>query len=340
MLLIHIAFLCILAAADVPVVLQPGRTTVLELNKIPPDGREVFAVTARAGQTLFVEIDPKTFGQFDENSNLQVFGPSGVALEGGLDGQWLGRFQESGIHRIAVAMPARWPYWIRFTLMDPSDPRLTAGIMPASIEADLSALGVKERFELQPFAPPSPIGLTADECWPGHVALLSQKIQIRIFAVDGLAPTFWRDDNAAWPKRLALLQKTLEGNGPMPPPIDLPAPSAGNVGLEFAAAQKRIPGGSFRIVRWLANFSAMPAHPCNPMTYVAEGISQNGRYFLLVRAEIAHPAVDGLPDLDDGPELQALKASVAKQLAAASPDSFQPSLRILDGIVASLRIPR
>src|SRR6185369_3197292 len=120
-------------------------------------------------------------------------------------------------------------------------------------------------------------------------------------AVEGIRKTFWRADGSDWPRRLAKLQDSLRGSVPPAAPFDLPVNYMAESELDFAALEKRVDSPSFRTVRWVGRFSTPESSPRNPMWYVAEGISRDGRCFLFVRVEIRHPAVDGLPELDPGP---------------------------------------
>jgi hypothetical protein len=330
------------AAAEqeaVPVPLTTGVTRILERDRIPPNGREVFTFSATAGQTLLIEWDPKKFGDYDPDRKFGIFVPGATeSLAPRYDEQWLSTLTKTGICRIVVETPARKPYVLRITLIDARDLRLDPGIAPGTISLDLSPLGVAEKFSVQPFSP-TPAALT-DESWPASLALVSRpKIELRIMSTEAIRNTYWRNEESEWTKRLALLDSSLTQGAKMASPFDLPMTRIDEAGLNFAAMEKRLDGKSFRALRWVAGFSMMSLLPANPMTYIAEGISRDGRYFLLVRAEISNPAVDGLPDMEEGPQMEAIKTRVAAKLAAAPAASFKPSLATLDAIVQSIKLP-
>jgi hypothetical protein len=163
---------------------------------------------------------------------------------------------------------------------------------------------------MQPFSP-TPAALT-DESWPASLVLSSGKIEMHIMSTEAIRNTYWRYDEAEWTKRLALLESSLRPGARLGSPFDLPMTRIDESGLFFAAMEKRLDGGSFRSLRWVANFSPVALAPFNPLIYIAEGISRDGRYFLLVRAG---------------------------KLAAAPAASFKPSLATFDSIVQSIKLP-
>jgi len=334
---------CLAAGQEaVPVQLTPGTTAIRRLEHAPTDGRYAFSVAASRGQTLLIEWDPASMSQYDSDSKLRVFAPGErePPFPEDAQGQWMHVLRQSGVYRVVLDLPAGKPYVLRMTLLDPRDPRLDPGLRPEKVWIDLAALGIHEKLSLQPFTPP-PADLTVDEPWPASLAIVrTGKIEVRIMSVEAIRNTFWRDDGSEWEKRLALLERSLQPGVKPAAPFDLPMNRIDEAELDFAAVEKRVDGTWFRALRWVATFSTPPAVPRNPFTYVAEGISRDGRYFLLMRAAVTHPAaIAGPGDIDDGPELQALKAHIAGKLAAAPSSSYQPELATLDGIVASLKLP-
>src|SRR6185369_11174372 len=232
--------------------------------------------------------DPKSYENTDPDLKVRV-----NSLPSDDDHLWMGRLPTAGTYRAVVDSPARRPYVLRLTLMNPDDPRLDPGIAPEKVSLDLSAIGVREKLARQPFSP-TPADLPGDECWPASLAVVSRgKIELRIMSVEAIRKAYWREKGDQWHARLALLERSLAATGRLPSPFDLPVNAINESELDFAAVEKRIDGKSSTALRWLAAFSTPASTPRNPLYYIAEGISRDGRYFLLMRAEVSTPLVEG-----------------------------------------------
>jgi hypothetical protein len=132
------------AQEAVPVPLTTGVTKILERDRVPASGHEVFTFSATAGQTILVEWDPKKFGGYDPGRKFGVFvpgAPESQSLEPRYDGQWLTALTKTGVCRVVVDTPARRPYVLRITRIDAHDLRLDPGIAPEKVSVDLSPLG-------------------------------------------------------------------------------------------------------------------------------------------------------------------------------------------------------
>src|SRR5256885_13669160 len=86
------------------------------------------------------------------------------------------------------------------------------------------------------------------------------------------------------------------------------------------------------------------------LAYVLQGISNDGRFFVIVRADISHPDVQsfspprlkpGLPVstyLKNEKDQSVRRVQLEKSLAAADTGSFVPSLSQLDQLIRSLKL--
>lgn len=92
-------------------------------------------------------------------------------------------------------------------------------------------------------------------------------------------------------------------------------------------------------------------YPSDNLGYIFEGISNDGRYFILIRADISHPdqkrlhpkrQINGPPGHtweSPDPKVDApARIQLERNLAAAEPASFQPNLDQLDAVIRSLKL--
>ena len=110
----------------------------------------------------------------------------------------------------------------------------------------------------------------------------------------------------------------------------------GNVeaALRMGAREEIVENQSFRALRYVGYFAQDVTPPSNPMSYILQGISRDGRHFIMLRAQCSHPSL-----AKPGASTPAALREVARRLAAAPPDSFTPSLTQLDAVARSLKLP-
>jgi hypothetical protein len=118
----------------------------------------------------------------------------------------------------------------------------------------------------------------------------------------------------------------------------------------MSARPEFLEGERWRGLRWIAGYGGDEDYPSLGLGYIFEGISNDGRYFILVRADISHPdqkrlrppsQINGTPPKtweSPGPHGKEARLQLEKALVASDPASFQPSLDQLDGIIRSLRL--
>jgi len=325
-----------LFAQSLRVQLVPGVTTTL---RRPPSERETFLVSASAGQTLLVElnIDKTRLPDGASQDRIQVSpetaGPS-VSPFGEQDAwqNWINVLPRSGAWRVTVYSPERLPHDVRMTLLDPHDPRLDPGI--AADGVSLRGPHGTMNWSLKPFMP---VVLSPVEFGPAHLEARDGEYWARIMAVDGFKKTWWMDGGGE--KRVVRLQSALRSRTFMVSPQLFPSGATDVADLTFIARRSLLAGKSVRAIRWIGAYSQMgEGVPVNPLVYAADGITSDGRFLVLVRATVSHPAVPkDIMDLE-GAKLQAFLARLSHLLEAASPDSFEPSLTHLDAMIESLGI--
>ena len=307
--------------------------------------RESFNVAAKAGQSLLVEINVSNVEKSNSSDQLHIFPPGGgtkpltSTLSEDISAHVMSVLPNAGVYRVEVFRSSKKAYDLRITLMDPNDPRIDPGITAAKLSINTGTIGKKGPFRLKPIYPV--VMGDADEFWPASLVL--EEPDIRVMSLDGLKKTHWMDDRG-WLKALAGLEAALKpGTKPIAPKA-LP-PSSPDADLIMGARPETLEGKSFRAIRFIASYSQAEDPPHNPMEYVAQGISSDGRYYVMMRAKISHPAVDAeaktkLPSGEKqyAAAVRAVTARIVPKLEAAAPDSFKPSLAQLDAVFKSLTI--
>jgi hypothetical protein len=322
--------LCYLAAAiasgqTVPVRITAGATFSITKH-VPASSREVYTVAASAGQTLLVDLE-------NGEGEVQVLGPAAttplpsVDLGGKTD--WMNVLAKPGTYQIAVRTTSKKPYDLVITLMDAHDPRLDPGIKPDQVSLDLGAFGGKAKLTSQPFRP----RLTGelDDGWPAHLSVQNEKIEFKIMSLEGLKKRMARDPE--WTKGLGRLEAALKPGAKTIPPEQLP-PGNVEAALRLGAREEIVENQSFRALRYVGYFAQDVTPPSNPISYILQGISRDGRHFIMLRAQTSHPSLS-----KPGASTPAAMREAARRLAAATPDSFTPSLTQLDAVARSLRLP-
>jgi hypothetical protein len=322
--------LCYMAAAmasgqTVPVQITAGATSSITKH-IPASSREIYTIAASAGQTLLVDLE-------HGDGEVQVLGPGATnplpSVDLGSATDWMNVLAKPGTYQIAVRTKSKKPYNLVITLMDPHDPRIDPGVTPAQVSLDLGAFGGKAKLTLQPFTP----RLTGelDDGWPAHLSVENEKIEFKIMSLEGLKKRMAQDPE--WTKGLARLEAALQPGGKTVPPEQLP-PGSAEAALMLGAREEMVENQSFHALRYVGYFAQDVVPPSNPLSYILQGVSRDGRYFILMRAESSHPSL-----AKPGASTPAALRELARRLAAAAPDSFKPSLTQLDAVARSLQLP-
>jgi hypothetical protein len=328
----HLPFpaLCYLAAAmasgqTVPVRITAGATSSITKH-IPVSSREIYTVETSAGQTLLVDLE-------NGDGEVQVLGPGATkplpSVELAGPTTWMNLLAKPGSYQIAVRTKSKKPYDLLITLMDPHDPRLDPGVTPDQVSLDLGAFGGKAKLTPQRFTPLLTGEL--DDGWPAHLSVQNEKIEFNIMSFEGLKKRMARDPE--WTKALGRLEAALQPGAKMVPPEQLP-PGYADAALMLGAREEMVENQSFRALRYVGHFAQDKSPPSNPMSYILQGVSHDGRYFIMMRARCSHPSL-----AKPGASTPAALREVARRLAAAAPDSFKPSLTQLDAVARSLKLP-
>jgi hypothetical protein len=265
-------------------------------------------------------------------------------------GTWINVLPKTGLYRLLVRWPSNKPYVLRITLMDSRDPRLDAGITADRISIDWSTLGAPVALTLQPFEPV--VFGFVDDFRPAHLAATTSSFEFRIMALDGIKKM--QSDATLWSQGITRLESALRANsGPVPPDL-LPLSGYQDAGIAFWGRQERLEGRTWVGMRWLGWYTqggvGDAADPI-PLNYVFEAISRDGRYFIMMFADIlfSNPPAELLRTVkvlnDPGPSaeawearMRALQPQVGRYLDEAGPDSFTPSIRQFDALARSIEL--
>lgn len=330
-----VVFTCMaLGQEPIAVKLLPGVTMTLKRN--PAGLRESFAVTASAGQTLLVELNmANPVDAVIRDDRIQVHGPGGAELKTGLEADtrysWMDTLPQSGTYRVTLLLAGKDPYVLRLSLMDPRDPRIDVGILGSQISIPLLAKEMTwKREEFFPVVP------ELAEVGPDHLVASVGDVWVFVTSVEGLKKTWWIADEGA--RRVARLEAALKSGVVVGSPQELPGGANDHAELVFFTCKKVIEGPGLRAVRWVGTYDQTDSGPINPMAYAADGITRDGRYFVMIRGDVSHPAAPKRTDNFDPDRIKELREKLARKLEAAPGTSFTPGLEKLDEMVRSFSI--
>jgi len=313
--------------------LTPGVTTTLKRN--PAGLRETFAVTASAGQTLLAELNIGEPGGGTREDRIQVSGPGGAAVESGLEADtratWMDVLPQSGTYRVTILLAAKERYVLRLSLMESHDPRIDVGLRGSQISMPLLAKEIK--WSREKFFPVVP---DLAEVGPDHLVASVGDVWVWVMSVEGLKKTWWVAGEGA--RRVARLEAALKSGIVTGSPQEFPGGANDHAGLVFFAGKKIIEGPGLRAVRWVGAYDQTDAGPVNPIAFAADGITPEGRYFVMIRGLVSHPAVSSTAYSLEGDRLKDFREKLARKLDSAPETSFTPGLDKLDEIVRSFAI--
>ncbi len=232
---------------------------------------------------------------------------------------------------------------------------VTPGIEPEQVAIDLG-----------PFAQHKEMKLALFGQWPGymntwqpsHWAIENRRIEFRIMQVAGYKRVFDTPDTKADVVLMQNLEAAVKPEAKIPADFRFPYPEFGDAGLTFSTHPQVLVGDGWRGLRFVgavtndtgcSSFgSGSPPH----LVYFFEGISDDGRFFILMRAWASNPQLErrlgkectagakaANPEAD--PFLKnEMPALFDREISSADPASFQPSLDQLDAVIRSLKLQR
>lgn len=309
-------------------------------DQFPQQGAFEFKITGKAGQVLHVKMNQGWSGDLVEpladKSSRMV--PGGDEL-----GNRLYVLPETGVYRVVAERteiadtPAKEPA-IQFALLNIGDPLVDPGIRPEQISADFSQFAPQAKWK---FVPYSHFGEEVDDFWPSHLALQDGQFEFRIMPTEGYRRIVQTED-------IDRFESALRSNGGEGDPRKFPYSSYGDAALMIATRPKLIQGDGWRGFRWIGEYAQDSGCFFSDLSYIFEGITQDGKFFLRMQTGIVNPQATKALTQRCGDESKArtfdeffekqMPVLFDKELSSADPASFQPNLDQLDAAVRSLKI--
>lgn len=218
------------------------------------------------------------------------------------------------------------------------------GIKPEEVSVKFGAFAQDDELAIAPFAIDED-GELFWYSWPTHLAVDRQNFEFRVMTVAGNKAVFKKNE------RMTALEAALKTQGRHANVQQLPYPVYGDGGLNFWTKPKFFEGDGWRGLRWIASYGQDIGCKFDSSAYVFEGISNDGRLFVLMRAAVVTSKVtapivqDCQAAVNKNPSIivdEAFDEHVSdmldKAVAAADPASFQPNLDQLDAVIRSLKL--
>jgi hypothetical protein len=282
-----------------------------------------------------------------DSARLEVYPPELNSRElerGGDDAKSVYALPQNGAYRVLVASETRspssnnsgnasgskdWPS-LGFAFLAANDPRVDTGIKPEQLSIDFGPFG--QKADLRTFLYQHFEGYV-DEYWPSNLGVQNDRIEFRIMRVGAYKKVFESDES------MELLKKAIESRGKDVVVKDLPYPAYEDVAYIMSTRREFLEGVGWRGLRWIVGVGQDDS--CRPdLGYFFRGLSNDGRYFIMIRARVSHPATQQVWTADCIADAEAVKLEelLQRNLATAAPSSFQPNLDQLDAVIRSLKL--
>jgi hypothetical protein len=233
--------------------------------------------------------------------------------------------------------------WIQFDFLPDNDPRADTGISKENISVDFGAFAREEDLAI------APLDLNEDsedylDSWPTHLAVAHDGFEFRVMTVAGYKKFFQKQE------RMTALARAIQAHGKNAVPKKLPYSIFGGGGLNFATRPQFVEGEGWRGLRWVGTYGQDIGCWFDDSAYVVEGVSNDGRFFVLIRAKLSYPklaaklaqdcetAPGDYSGRDEATFERAASALLDKAVSSADPASFRPSLDQLDAVLRSLKL--
>lgn len=305
--------------------------------KLPRNVKSEFSVDGNAGQFLRVVVDENA--EYDAPFSVSALAPDGSGIKPDDCGDDLAYpLPQTGKYRITFD-PSGVGHTLRLTLLPHNDPLLDVGLKPEQVSIDFDSFGRQREIKVLP--PCS----GQDDYLPAHLALRGDHISIRIMQVAGYNEFFGRFSRM--PQLVSSLRSGFRGG------IDakqMPEPNHHGAATVTTVHAAMLTGNGWRGWRWVEGSAELFRNYPDRLAYVFQGISNDGRFFVIMRADISHSDVQrfspphlkpGLPVstyLKDEKDQSVRRGQLEKSLSAADIGSFVPSLSQLDQMIRSFKL--
>jgi hypothetical protein len=296
-----------------------------------------FTLDGSAGQFLRVVVDENA--EYDAPFSVSVLAPDGSEIKpDDCVNDLAYPLPQAGAYRITFD-PSGVEHTLRLTLLPHNDPLMDVGIKPEQVSIDLDSF--ERRHETKVLPPCS----GQDDYLPAHLTLRGDHISIRIMQLAGYNKFFSR-----FSRMPHLLQALRPGFTGAIDAKEMPEPNHHGAATVMTVNAEVLTGNGWRGWRWVEGSANLFRNYPDRLAYVFQGISNDGRFFVIVRTDVSHPDVQrfspphlepGLPVptyLKNEKDQSVRRVQLEKSLAAAEGGSFVPSLSQLDRVTRSLKL--
>jgi len=310
-------------------------------SDLPPEGVSEFLVSGKAGQFLLVKTRiGESIVQSPSGGDLPMPPGGGYAKERA-EVDFIYALSETGTYRILFESPSHKGS-LEVSFLEKTDPILDTGIAAEDVSVDFGDFAPGRQLSIVPYSHFQEEG----EDYPSHLAVEGNHSDFRIMSVVAFNKLFPEE------KSIAHLKQALEKGSCAAKPEDLPYPrSDWWDGYIMSVRCEILRGDGWSGLRWIGGFGGDEGYPSEGLGYVFNGITDDGRYLIVMRSDLSHPdqkrfypvrprkeGPDGSYEISD-PEAETKgRALLEKSLVSAAPSSFAPDLAKLDAVLHSLKI--
>jgi len=294
-----------------------------------------FIVQGHQGQFLRVKVNGEGGDPTDSVSVQPMSGNprflDAIRKGGDCSGNFVYSLPETGKYEIEFDPTGRH-MGVSFSMLAGDDPLIDPGIKREQISINFGSFGHGKQLKLEPFGQWE--GCEGD--WgPTHWAQdTGVGVELRIMQVAGFKQA---DPDSV--SSMEQLERALERGGKDANTKNVPYSAFGDAGLQIAGQPTFVEGDGWRWLQWIASFSQDDG--ClgfDFLAYVVEGITNDGRFFIMMRGGISNPALSRRLDKECQGGAGDMDAIFNKEVSAADPASFHPSLDQLDAVIRSLKL--
>jgi hypothetical protein len=319
-------------------VFQVQSPVSIHSGEISPSTHSQFDVMASAGQYLLISAgDVKFASEAEDPIVVQSLEANSLPLKplrkgGSCSGTWLYKLSMAGTYRVTFDYKGS-SHGLNTTVLDGRNAILEPGITAEQIAIDFRGFAEKSQMHLEPYESGDGCGVD-DLGAPAHWMVENSGFELYIIPLEGLKLLSPHDD-AIHNLEDALRQKQIVADAQK-----LPYPAWDDSASVMAVRQELFTGKGWRGLRWISGYAQDGDYP-GSLGYTFEGISDDGRLFIMVQASLAHEQqkrdLVELEQSGNNPETETkLRLLLEKTLTAASTDAFRPNLAELDAVVQSL----
>lgn len=318
-------------ANDVATVTPVQITPPVSVAVVGEHGPAEFIVQGHKGQLLRVQIGGDGIDPRLPPATMIVTGPgSPYAIKSLLPEfcfyESLYPIGDDGAFNVSLDPGGQKQIRVDFSLLSNTDALVDPGLRP-----DQVSLQQQGTFETQPYDLDCEMG----ESWPASLRMIGNKLRVQITQVKGYEEVYPRN------KDMQALISIMRPDARFLSAKNLPFKNSGDAATIMSARPELITGPGWRAWRWIEGQSQDGDFPGDSLLYTVEGLTDDGRYFFRMQADIAHPETKRLNPTNSVPTNDTeLRLQLEKALAVAKPDSFSPNLDQLDAVIRSLKFLR